>query len=192
MISSKRKLYITIAVFGCIFAALIICAAIPLFKRVRAHSQNLARQKVTLNLFQAQLSSLSDFQKKYSLYQDYLEKIASSFVDPAAPISFMEFLEAQAGRANLLINISAISPSLTPSGPWLSTELTVSLGGTIENCLRFLEELQHSPWLVEVSRLDIRKSSEGDFGRIKSEKMRAGDFSCSVSLKVFSEKDSID
>ncbi len=190
MISSKRKLYLTFAVFGCIFAALIICGILPLFTKVRDNSRDLVRQKTALNLFQAQLSSLADFQKKYPLYQEYLTKIKNSFVDPTAPINFMEFLEAQAEKAGLRIKISALSSSQTSPGFWLSTQLEISLAGSLKNCLRFLEELQHSPWLVEIFELSIGRLHESVFGREESKSLTPNDMYCAVSLKVFSGEDS--
>lgn len=166
--------------------ALVIFAVFPLSNMLKNSSQNLVRQRDTLNLFQEQLSSLEDFQRKHSLYQEYLARIENSFVDPGSPINFMEFLETQAARANLQIQKSPSLPSFTADDPWLSTGLEILLGGSFENCLRFLERLQHSPWLIEISQLEIERVSEGSIQSRAFKGLSPDDVYFTLSLKVFS------
>jgi len=182
--TAKRKIYIISICFLVIFVVAIIFGVTPLLKEIKKSSENLVFQKRALNLFQSQLVDLENFQKNYSLYQPTLERIEKSFVASEAPIDFIEFLEREAQKSGLKIEISPLTLSLIKTDPWWSTGFRVFVGGSFPSCLRFLEILEQAPYLIEIFQLDIERIGEkgrgGRFGGLVS-----GDVNFNIALKTF-------
>ena len=182
----KRKIYITSLCFLIIFSLAIIFGILPLLAELKKSSELLDFQKKALNLFQSQLIDLENFQQKYSLYQPTLERIEKSFVSPEAPVLFVEFLEEEAQKSDIEIEISPLTLSPAKTDPWQNIGFQVFIGGPFPNCLKFLERLEQSSWLVEIFQLNIHRIEEG--GREKRlEGLLPGDVSFNISLKTFYE-----
>ena len=184
--TAKRKIYIISTCFFVIFVVAIIFGITPLLKEIKKSSENLVFQKRALNLFQSQLVDLENFQKNYSLYQPTLERIEKSFVVSEAPIDFIEFLEREAQKSGLKIEISPLTLSPSETDPWWSTGFQISIGGPFPSCLGFLERLEQSAYLIEIFQLNIERIGEkGRAGRFEG--LSPGDISFNIALKTFYE-----
>lgn len=176
MISIKKKIYITLLCFAIVFGILIKFGTLPSIETLKRNSQALSLQKRALNLFQNQVEDLKDFQKEFSQYQAILEKVNHSFVAREAPINFIEFLEREAQNLNLPIEISPLNITQKKTDPWVPVAFSISFAGTFPDCLRFLERLEQSSWLIEISQLNVERISEE----------KTGDVSFSLTFKAFS------
>lgn len=186
MISSQRKIWLIILGFGTLFIGLIFVSILPLLNNIKMSSQALVLQKATLTLLQKQVNEIEGFQKSYLVIQRDLAKFEEGFVDIEVPIKFIEFLEAEAQGAGLEIEISPLSSVINREGPWWSTTFQISLRGNSGNCLRFLERLEQSHWLLELLQINIARISERS-SRLREERVfEAGDVDFSVQLKAFS------
>ena len=176
MIPIKKKIYITLLCFVIVFGILIKFGILPSIEALKRNSQALSLQKKALNLFQSQVEDLKNFQKEFSQYQPILEKVNHSFVAREAPINVIEFLEEEARNLNLPIEISPLIITQKKTDPWVPVAFSISFAGTFPNCLRFLERLEQSLWLIEISQLNIERISE----------KKTSDVSFFLTFKAFS------
>ena len=176
MIPIKRKIYIALLCFAVVFGILIKFGILPSIEAIKRNSRALNLQKRALSLSQNQFKDLGDFKNDFSQYQAILEKVDRSFVDKEAPINFIEFLEREARNLNLPIEISPLNITQKKTDPWVPVAFSISFAGAFPDCLKFLERLEQSPWLIEISQLDIKRISEE----------KTGDVSFSLTIKAFS------
>ncbi|MCD6500868.1 hypothetical protein J7K42_02525 [bacterium] len=182
--TAKRKIYLINLSFLTVFCLGIIFGVLPLLAEIKKSSEDLRFQKRAFNLFQNQLTDLENFQKDYSSYQSTLEKIKKSFVSPDVPIRFIEFLEKEARESEIEIEIFPLTFSSPQSDSWKSTGFRIFVGGPFSNCLRFLERLEQSSYLVEIFQLNIERM--GEKGQRRFESLSPGDVIFNISLKTFS------
>lgn len=183
--TAKRKIYLTTISFLVIFALAIIFGILPLMAEIEKSSENLIFQKRALDLFQQQLMNLEDFQENYSFYQPTLARIEKSFVAAEAPVNFIEFLEREAQKADLKIEIYPLILPLAETDLWKSSGLRVTVAGPFSSCSRFLERLERAPYLLEIFQLNIERIGEKGPGK-KFEGLAQGDVSFNISLRTFS------
>ena len=183
--TAKRKIYLTAMCFLVIFASAVIFGILPLMSEIKKSSGNLIFQKRALDLFQQQLMNLEDFQENYSFYQPTLERIENSFVASEAPVNFIEFLEREAQKSDLKIEIFPLTLPLAEIDLWQSSGLRVMISGPFPNCSRFLERLEQAPYLLEIFQLNIERIKGEGPGK-KFEILALGDVSFNISLKTFS------
>jgi hypothetical protein len=184
--SWKKKIYIGLFCFSVFFAITIGFGVFPFLEELKKSSQELNLQQATLDLLQSRLKNLEDLQKEYLLYQPTLKNLQNSFVAPDAPIEFIEFLEKEAKNLNLLIKISPLTIPQQKDDPWLSVGFSVTLGGPFPDCLMFLERLEQSPFLVEISQLNIERIAERRTPPKGFETLKVGDVTFRLILKAFS------
>lgn len=186
MITAKRKIHLTLLSFGILCILLVGFGVMPIVKQIQKGSQDLALKKATLDLLKNQILNLKEFRENYELLEQDLNKIDDSFIDPEAPIDFIEFLESEAQNANLEMMISPFSFPPQKDDPWQSTGFRVNLGGSFSDCLRFLERLEQSPWLIELSQLDVERMAEKSPRPRGFEALGTGDVLTTLTLKAFS------
>lgn len=183
--TAKRKIYVTTICFLVIFVLAVIFGILPSMVEIKKSSENLVFQKRILDLFQQQLMNLEDFQENYSFYQPTLERIEKSFVVSEAPIDFIEFLEREAQKAGLELEIYPLTLPLAETDLWKSSGLRIMIGGSFSSCSRFLERLEQSPYLLEIFQLNIERIGEKGPGK-KFETLTLGDVTFNINLKTFS------
>ena len=191
MRTAKQKIYLTLVLFGAMFLILIIFGFLPFFKKVKTISQEFNLEKNTLDLVQTQLEELKDFQRKASSYHPFLEELQKLFVVEDAPISFIEFLEKEAKTSQLSLKINPLNIKPSEADPWIPVSFSVSLGGSFPSCLRFLDRLENSPWLVDIFQLNVERVSKKSSWQRKFESLQPGDVYFNLSLKAFSGKEII-
>ena len=188
MISTKKKIYITLFIFSLLIGVLIRFGFFPVFQGLKESSQELLLQKKVLDLFRSQVGDLENFQRDYSLFQPVLEKLQGSFVDKEVPIDFIEFLERETTKAGLSIKIFPFTVSLSERDPWLPVAFSISAGGVFSDYLRFLERLEQSSWLTEISQLNIERITEKSAKINEFETLKVGNVYTTLILRAFSEE----
>ena len=188
MIILKRKIFSILIVFILAIFSLILFLNFSLVRDIRESSRQFDLQRKALILFQKQLQEFEDFKSHSGFYQSNLEAIEKLFVDPEAPVDFIQFLEEESQNLSLLIKISPAQIIPKEKDPWQSIGFRVSLTGSSPNCLKFLEKLQASPWLLEIQRIEARRISEKELQSEELKDFSLGDIFFSIILKVYTKE----
>lgn len=184
MILSEKRIYLILIVWIIIFGFLFEFGLLPLTKQLKRVSEEFAFQKKALELFQLRVEDFRNFQENYSFYQPIFKKIENSFVNQEAPINFIKFLEEEAEKLKLSKEISPLNIPQRETDAWLPVGFSVSLGGRFSDCLKFLERVEQSSWLIEISQLNIKRVEEKE--KKKFEGLSLGEVTFDISLKTFS------
>lgn len=158
-ISNKRILIISGI---CFFAALavIIFLIYPVFKKFNEYVNEFSGTKKELSLFEKRSNNLLEIKKTYIDWQPSLEKTEKLFIDSEVPIDFIRFLENTSADCGLTLDMSsASSSSESSSGTWPSISYQLSLSGSYNNVMTFLEKVESSPYLIEEQGLNIRRTA---------------------------------
>jgi len=187
-----NKIYITVIAFISAFVILLVFGIMPILRGLATASDKIISQKATLEVFQARLKNIDYFNKKKPSYKPSLDRLASCFVRQEAPVGFIEFLEKEADSLNLLIKISPARSSANKDIPsnWGKIWLAVSVNGSFSNCLKFIDRLEHSEYLLDISQVNIKKEIEksGQNTQSQSESGNLGEISVDMLLTAFSNK----
>jgi len=190
MILNKKNVYIILIVFALLFG-ITIRVLLASFDSFKDASQTSAFQKKIQNLFQQRIKEYEEFKEKYYLYDKTLEKVESSFVAKDAPVRFIEFLESLAKKSDVSAEIHPLNIKKSNSDLWEPVAFRVSLKGSFPNCLRFLEGLEQSSWLIEVTRVDVERIGEKKKKLREFENLEIGDVIFLLNFKAFSNESSI-
>jgi len=118
-----------------------------------------------------------------------LEKLDKLFLNPEVPVDFIRFLEEESGNLGLLIKISPSIITSRKTDPWKSMGFQILLTGPFPSCLKFLEKLQTSPWLLEVERTEVQRIPEKELQSEELKDFSLGDVFFSLILKVYTKGD---
>lgn len=187
MIIFGKKIFIISLVFALIVIFLAVFLIPSLINSLRRESDSFIAIKKTISLLDKEIEEFERFQDKQSFYYSKLSAIEGSFVDPEVPIAFLEFLEDKAALLDLSVEISPISMGGKDEGSWDSLGFQVLVTGPSPRCLRYLEEVQMSKWILEIRDLEIQRIPEKDFSGSGLESFSPGDVYMAFSLKVYSQ-----
>ena len=188
MIILKRKIFFILIAIILIVFSLMLLLVISLMKDIQRNSQEFLLERKTLAAMEREFQEFENFEKNAAFYQSNLEKLDKLFLNPEVPIDFIQFLEEESKNVDLLIKISPSIITSRESDPWESIGFQILLTGSFPNCLKFLEKLQVSPWLLEVQRTEVRRIAEKEFQLEKLEGFSLGDVSFSIILKVYTKE----
>ena len=174
----KKKIYISLSIFGVVTILLIVLTIYPLFKKIKKNSEELLLQKNNLISFSEEIKSLQDIKGLYGAYRTNLEKIDERFVDPEIPIEFITFLEKNAADSQLSIDVSPGAAEKKETEPWPNLSFQISTVGSSPNFLKFLEKLENSPYLIKVLNLNLKRLTE-------KEVTASDNINATLSIKVF-------
>jgi Tfp pilus assembly protein PilO len=150
----RKKIYLWLFIF-IIISLFFLVFLIPKFLReIRAKSQELISLKNELASFQKEVESFEKLAKIYQNYQPNLEKIDKIFIDPKEPIDFFKFLEENANHFQLEYKISPLPGKEEEK----SLSFQISVSGSFNNFLKFLERIENSPYLIDVLDLNVKKT----------------------------------
>lgn len=160
----NKKPYIYFIVFITLGAIIMTFLVFFLFGVIKKSSEDFISQKKALGEIEFKTENSAELEKIHQDYKANLKKIELAFIEKDTPIEFIEFLEKNASNCFLSINISSLSFQKTDLDtgriPWDFLNLQMGLEGTFPDFLKFLEKLENSPYLIEVSNLNIRKTQE--------------------------------
>jgi len=119
-----KKNYLSIAVFGIISTLFAVFVVFPLFKEIKAISQNLFLKKNKIVYLSEERENLQKIENLYKTYQSDLERIENLFVDPEVPIEFIGFLEKTAVSSQIKLEISSMTRAAARGGDEQSSATT--------------------------------------------------------------------
>ena len=181
-----KKNYLSIAVFGIISTLFAVFVILPLFKEIKAISQNLFFKKNKIVYLSEERENLQKIENLYKTYQSDLERIENLFVDPEVPIEFIGFLEKTAVSSQIKLEISSMTKK-TEQEPWQSLSAQLLITGSFSNFSKFLHKLENGPYLIEIVDLNTRRLAEKDIQTKELENIPGADTTTVLSIKVFAK-----
>ncbi len=188
MIILKRKIFFISITLILIAFSLMLLLVISLTKDIKKNSQEFVLEKKALTLLERQFQEFENFEKNSAFYQSNLEKLDRLFLNPEVPVDFIQFLEEETGNLGLLIKIFPSIITSRETDPWESIGFQILLTGSFPNCLKFLEKLQASPWLLGVQRTEVQRISEKELQSEGLKDFSLGDIFFSIILKVYTKE----
>ena len=167
----------SLIIFVIVAMLLAVFVVRPLFQGIKQESENLISQKRLFAELENKSESLKSFQMVRETHRANLEKIDKLFVDGEEPINLIEFLEKEAANFYLSIDIIPVSPKEVGSEPWPSISFRMEIEGSFPGFLRFLERLESSQYLLDISNLNLRRLA----------KESNGDITASFSMKAYTQ-----
>jgi len=175
-----KKNYISFAILGMLSILLIILIIFPSLKQIKKISGELLTQKNNLASFSEEIKNLKDSKNLYEAYRENLERIDEVFVDSEIPIEFISFLEKNATTSQLLIEVSSVATIKKETDLWPSLSFQISTTGSASNFLKFLEKLENSPYLIEISNLNLKKLA-------RKEEIVPSNINATLLIRVFAK-----
>lgn len=156
----KKKIYLSIIIFGIILVLLVVFLLHPLFLEIKKMSQETVSQKQVLASFAAEIENLEDFKRIYPAISSNLKKIDDLFINPELPIGFISFLEESAEQSQLIVRISPLPARRIKRTPWPFLTFQIKTTASFPGFLRFLDKIENSPYLIKIQNLTAIKVPE--------------------------------
>lgn len=186
-LSPIKKIYISIAVFLVVFLAIAFFVILPIVQSIQGDSRELSMIKKAQSTFSKEKETFQKFEEVYKLLETDLEKTENIFVNSEVPINFIDFLEKTAYDSNILVEIFSVDLIKDKKDTWSSLSFQLEIFGSFPDCLRFLEKLENSTYLIDVQGLSIGRLDEDSLESQKLSRFFIGDISTKISLKVFAK-----
>ena len=186
MINPKRKIFFTSALFIFLIAGTIVCLVVPLFSTITKDSSEYLSQKEKLISVEKKKGGLTNVEKTYTDVEPNLTKIDAIFVNSEEPVGFIDFLERAAQQLDLSIQIS-LANKKTEKNPWPGIYFQIKIAGSFSNFMKFLENLESAPYLIEVQNIDIKGVSgvQAGLGTLKT--LKTDDVQVTFDVKVYTK-----
>ena len=181
----RQKNIIIAFVFLIIALAIIFLLAHPAFKEIKKNSDEFVRIKKELVSLENDRRNLIKRQQFYGNLAPDLLKTENLFISASFPVQFVRFLEKTASEADVLMTIGNVEPAKSGADPWRYAGFQLSLRCYLPDCLKFLEKIENSPYLINVQNLNIRRISvplPAQDGKEKQDNAEA-----SILIKVYSK-----
>ncbi|KKT17464.1 MAG: hypothetical protein A2654_01375 [Candidatus Nealsonbacteria bacterium RIFCSPHIGHO2_01_FULL_43_31] len=172
MIQNKN---IPLIILGIVVMLLAVGVVRPLFLSIKQNSNIFAGQREVLAELEKKRENIKKFQSTYGTYQVNFKKIDQLFIDQEEPVDFIKFLEKEAGRSKLAIDLAPLSLKAGEEDVWPSIGFQVALIGSFPNFLQFLDKIELNSYLISLS----------DFSLNKPTKITNGDIEIAFQLKVY-------
>ena len=196
-----KKIYLSIVMFGIISTLLVVFVMWPLFKEIKAISQNLFFKKNKIVYLSEERENIKKIENLYKTYQSDLDRIENLFVDPEIPIGFVDFLEKTATSSQIKLEISSMTRAAAKGGdeqssattkkteqePWQSLSAQLLVTGSFSNFSKFLHKLENGPYLIEVLDLNTKKLTEREVQAAGFENIPEADTITAFSIKAFTK-----
>ena len=183
----KNKINLSLAVFIILSLSLILFLISPLFQGIKNDSKELISQKQKLISLETKIESLMKFQTLWQGIESDFQETEKLLIDPEVPVAFISSLETIAKDCQMTIKISSTPSSGTEKDSWSSLFFQISSATSFSKFLKFIEKLETSPYLVEISNLNVRKLTEAELKSKEFEGNSLGDVAAALSLKVYSK-----
>jgi len=160
---------------------------LPQISEIKKNSKNLLLDRENLILLQQKRESLEKFKQNYSLYRQNFEKLEKLLIDKETPIDFIEFLEESAKSFNLFLEIEPAKIEREKTDPWDFAAFKISLLGSFSRFLGFLERLENSDYLIEISSLQLKRIGKDDLLKPRYRDLSVGNIDGQLLIKVFAK-----
>ncbi len=172
MTKNKNTPLIVLGITAVLLAVFVIC---PLFFGIKQNSKTFIAQKEILAELEKKSENLKMFQSTYDSYQANLKKTDQLFIDKEEPVEFIKFLEKEADRSKLTIDLMPLTPKTGDEDVWPSISFQIDMVGSFPNFLQFLDKIESGPQLVVLSDLSLNKPT----------KITNDDIAISFRMKVY-------
>ena len=183
--NSKQKISLSLVIFGVLVAAIISFLIYPFFTDIKKSSETFLAQKKNIILLEKEKESLKKMGNIYKTYQSDLSNIEKLFISAEFPVEFINFLERNASSSSVALTIVSLAKSAENENDWPSLALQLSLSSSPSSFLQFLEKLENSPYLVEITDFNIRKTASEK--ELKTGESSLAKINASLSIKVFAK-----
>jgi len=181
----KNKTQVSLIIF-CVFnIGLIIFLIYPLVLDIRKNSQELISIQKDFIMFEAKIRNIEEFNTIYSEFEPNFEKAFNLFIDPKAPVRFMESLEKISQDCQLETEILPIQISKVKEDKWSFLPLRITSVGYFPNFLKFLKKIEYSPYLIEIESLNIKRLTEKQVESKEFENLVSSSVKTTLNIKVF-------
>ncbi len=181
----EKYLILSLAILTCfLFVYLVI---FPLWGNLKNVSRSFSAQKRAEKLFNARLSDFSLFKVKESTYSSTFRQLDNFFVS-SPPVEFIRFLEKEAEETGVEAKILSGKSNLEKFQLWKSLNFTLYVNSPYSNFAKFLKRLEHSPYFLEMSQINIERITEENIKRKNWKEASEGDVYAFLKLKVFLKK----
>ncbi|MEK7501050.1 MAG: hypothetical protein AAB642_02915 [Patescibacteria group bacterium] len=142
--------------------ALAVCVGMSvwLWLEVRQTSREFARGRQELNQLISQRTNLFQIKREYERTVASRQSIESVFLNSSRAVDFIVFLENMARSAGNTIEVQSVRGNEELGGNHL--DFKVALAGNYPNLVNFLAQLENSPYLTQVSRLEVSQSVDSE------------------------------
>ncbi|MEK9134888.1 MAG: hypothetical protein AAB451_01100 [Patescibacteria group bacterium] len=151
MVNTKTKIKISLSATIALCLVFIIFLIYPLFEDIKRSSSRILEQKQKLLLLELKFKNLEKFQNRYVDIEPDFKKTETFFVKADLPVEFIRFLEKTSKDSNVATQISLSSGSYQ-----------ITVAGSSQDFLRFLERLQNSRYLIEIGSFNISNQGKGN------------------------------
>lgn len=185
----KNKTQIFLIMFCVINISFIIFLIYPIISDIRKNSQELISVKKDFIIFETKIRNLEEFETTHSELEPNFEKAFSLFIDPKAPVKFMEFLEKISQDCQLQTEILPVQISKNKEDRWSSLPLKITSVGYFSNFLKFIKKIEYSPYLIEIQSLRINRLAEREIESKEFDNLVLGGIRTTLSIKVFIQQE---
>ncbi len=179
-LNKNKEILIPSAIIGILSLGLIFLVIFPLKNEIKKNSEEFNQIKNNLALLETKTEDIEEIKQDYQNFQTRIEQVNKLFIDFDAPLEFINFLENNAEDTGLSIEISSLSSKKIKEDPWPSLTFQMKLKGPSSNFLSYIQKLENAPYLIEITRLYIRKLEQ-------QEGVEKG-IEANVSIKVFARQ----
>jgi len=184
----NKKIQLAIILILITSFSLFLLGIYPLFLKIKTTSEQLLEVRQETNFLKAKSMEASTLKEKIEQLNPDLLKVQGVFTSET-PIEFFQFLENLAKESNVLFDVS-LNPQTSKKEeifPFLNIQL--SFQGSFSNCLKFLQQLEASPYLIEIQNFTLQRIGEEELKTTKEEekKLSMGDAKANLLIKVFSK-----
>ena len=172
-----KKIYLSIAMFGIISTLLVVFVMWPLFKEIKAISQNLFLKKNKIVYLSEERENIKKIENLYKTYQSDLDRIENLFVDPEVPIEFIGFLEKSATDSQIKLEISSMTRAAAKGENEATASLTTraaARGGDVDEGFGFISAFAS---LGEQSSATTKKTEQEPWQSLSAQLLVTGSFS---------------
>lgn len=181
-ITKKNFFVVMMIVFTFIFLAAVLLVIFPIFQKTVRNSLAFSEAKKTLFLFERSSAEMDLLTEDFQRLKGDLEKINALFINKEFPIDLIKFWEKTAEEFSLKINISSPSFPSEQTEEWPLINFTINLVGSFNDFLKFLKKIENSPYLIEITNINIRRQT-GKTSDLFSEE----NISAALFLKVYTK-----
>jgi len=186
--NTKRKIYLTLGIFGILFIVLVALAIHPLFKGIKKNSDDFISAKGEILSLEAEIENIKKIKDQYQNHQQDLEKITSLFISPDVPLNFLNYLRQLASDSGVLkFSISSVPAPKTGGEIWSPLYYQLSISSSFLNFSKFLEKLENCRYLIEIENLEIKRLTETDLLQEGFGSLSLADVNSKILIKVFTE-----
>lgn len=157
-LTGKTTLYwLTLVVWLGLIASLLVY---PLGMKVKSKSDQLKRKQEKIAEVETQSRRLGKLQRVLKKSKADFQKLDQLFIEPEAPVGFLEFLERAAADSDLELNITPSAGEKLNREPWPPTFFEVTGKGSFQNCVEFATKIETAPYLLRIQKLNLEQAEK--------------------------------